>query len=51
MDETPSRRVSFAVQVEETTSDDEILIDDHRHGSCDSEMDRSNNRAERLIAA
>ena len=46
MDETPSRCVSFAVRVAETTSDDEILIDDHRHGSCDSEMDRSNNRSE-----
>ena len=51
MDETPSRCVSFGVWVEETTSDDEILIDDHCHGSFDSEMDRSNNRAERLIAA
>ena len=30
MDETPSRRVSFALRVEETMSDDEILIDDHR---------------------
>ena len=40
MDEAPSRCVPFALQVEETTSDDEILIDDHRHGSCDSEMDR-----------
>ena len=41
MDETPSRRVSFALRVEETTSNDKILIDDHRHVSCDSEMDRS----------
>ena len=31
----------LALRVEETTSDDEILIDDHCHGSCDSEMDRS----------
>ena len=38
MDETPSRRVSFALRVQETTTDDEILIDDYR---CDSEMDRS----------
>ena len=51
MDETPSRCVSFALRVEETTSDDKILIDDHHHGSCDSEMDRSNNHAERFIAA
>ena len=35
MDETPSRRVSFARQGEETT-DDEVLIDDHRHGMCSS---------------
>ena len=51
MDETPSRCVSFTLQVEETTSDDEIVINDHCHGSCDSEMDRSNNHAERLVAA
>ena len=41
MDETPSRHMFLALRVEETTSDDKILIDDHRHGSCDSEMDRS----------
>ena len=31
MDETPSRRVTFAVRVEETSTDDEVLIDDHRN--------------------
>ena len=30
--------MSFALRVQETTTDDEILIDDYR---CDSEMDRS----------
>ena len=44
MDGTPSRRVSFSLQVEETTIDDEILLDNCHHGMCDSmngEMDRS----------
>ena len=44
MDGTPSRRVSYSLQVEETTMDDEILLDNHHHGTCDSmnsEMDRS----------
>ena len=38
MDVTPSRVVSFALQAEETMSDDEILIDDCQHGR---ETDRS----------
>ena len=44
MDGTPSRRVSFSLQVEETTTDDEILLDNCHRGMCDSmngEMDRS----------
>ena len=49
MDETPSRCI-FALQVEEITSDDEILIDHHHHDSCGSEMDTSNNRAEKFVA-
>ena len=43
MDGTPSRRVSFSLQVEETTTDNEILLDNCHHGTCDcmnSEMDR-----------
>ena len=43
MDGTPSRHVSFSLQVEETTTDDEILLDNRHHGTCDSmdgEMDR-----------
>ena len=43
MDGTPSRRVSFCLQVEETTTDDEILLDNRHLGKCDSmdgEMDR-----------
>ena len=44
MDGTPSRRVSFSLQVEETTTDDEIILDNRHHGTCGSmngEMDRS----------
>ena len=42
MDATPSRRMSFALQLEETTSKDEILIDDRRrHGMRGSETGRS----------
>ena len=44
MDGTPSRHVSFSLQVEETTTDIEIVLDNHHHGTCDSmngEMDRS----------
>ena len=44
MDGTPSRHVSFSLQVEETTTDYEILLDNRHHGTCDSmngEMDRS----------
>ena len=44
MDGTPSRRVSFSLQVEETTTDNESLLDNCHHGTCDSmngEMDRS----------
>ena len=41
MDVTPSRRVSVALQVEETTADDEILIDDRHCGTCGSETGRS----------
>ena len=44
MDGTPSRCVSFSLQVEETMTDDEILLDNRHHGTCDSmdgEMDRS----------
>ena len=44
MDGTPSRRVPYSLQVEETTTDDEILLDNRHHGTCDSmngEMDRS----------
>ena len=40
----PSRRVSFSLQVKETTTDDEILLDNRHHGTCgsiNSEMDRS----------
>ena len=43
MDGTPSRHVSFSLQVEETTTDDEILLYNRCHGTCDSmngEMDR-----------
>ena len=39
MDVTPSRRMSFASQVEENATD--VEIDDHHYGSCDSKMDRS----------
>ena len=41
MDVTPSRRVSVALQVEETTADDEILIDDRHCGTHGSETGRS----------
>ena len=44
MDGTPSRRESFSLQVEETTTDNESLLDNCHHGTCDSmngEMDRS----------
>ena len=44
MDGTPSIHVSVSLQVEETTMDDEILLDNRHHGTCDSmngEMDRS----------
>ena len=44
MDGTLSRCVSFSLQVEETTTDDEIILDNRHHGTCDSmdgEMDRS----------
>ena len=44
MDGMPSRHASFSLQVEETTTDDEILLDNRHHGTCDSmngEMDRS----------
>ena len=41
MDVIPSRCVSFALQAEETTTDDEILIDDHQHGTRGRETDRS----------
>ena len=37
----PSRCVSFVLQAEETTTDDEILIDDRQHGTCGRETDRS----------
>ena len=37
----PSRYVSFAFQAEETITDDEILIDDHQHGTRGRKMDRS----------
>ena len=36
--------VYFSLQVEETMTDDEILLDNRHHGTCDSmngEMDRS----------
>ena len=32
----PSRHVSFSFQVEETTTDDDIQLDNHHHGTCDS---------------
>ena len=38
MDETPSRRMPSALQVEETATEI-LLIDDHRRGTCDNEMD------------
>ena len=38
---TPSRCISFALQADETTTDDEILIDDCQHGIHGREMDRS----------
>ena len=44
MDGTPSRHVSCSLQVEETTTDDEIVLDNCHHGTCDSMngvMDRS----------
>ena len=44
MDGTPSRCVSFSLQVQETMTDDEILLENHHHRTCDSmnsEMDRS----------
>ena len=44
MDGTPSRHISFSLQVEETTTDDEIVLDNRHHHTCDSmngEMDRS----------
>ena len=41
MDVTPSRVVSFALQAEETMSDDEILIDNRQHGMRSRETDRS----------
>ena len=41
MDVMPSRCVYFALQAEETTTDDEILIDDCQRGTRGREMDRS----------
>ena len=41
MDVMPSRCVSFVPQAEETTTDDEILIDDRQHGTRGRETDRS----------
>ena len=37
---TPSRCMSFALQAEETTTDDKILIDDRQHGMHGRETDR-----------
>ena len=40
MDAMLSRHMFVALQVEETTADDEILIDDHHCGTCGSETGR-----------
>ena len=41
MDIMPSRCMSFALQAEETTTDDEILIDNHQLSTSGRETDRS----------
>ena len=40
MDVTPSRIVPFALQAEETMTDDEIVIDDRQRGTHGRETDR-----------
>ena len=41
MDVTPSKCISFTLQAEETTTDDEILIDNRQYGTHGRETDRS----------